>query len=171
MSALSAYIQQSTIEPLSIRHEFYMLKIQQLTDVLISIFATLTPEQRAMNLSSLDGAIQSLTTYTAQLDQLQKNISQQSKDIQEQIILVRDYSMVDSLVREQMEDLVKQQNALARDHQSVLQIRSQASEVLERLRSLLTPDEQRVHHQQKLKEIEQRGRPHHSLFHSPSSVV
>jgi anion-transporting ArsA/GET3 family ATPase len=157
MSSLNAYIQQSELEPINIHHEFYAMKIQQIANDLVSIFHTQTPEQRLSIMNSLSKTLDHLESYDQILDKQKNDNENKLKYIAEELSIAREYSMVDSLVREQVDDLTKQQNQFTRYQQSIIKMRMIINEALDHFHSLLIPNPERDISQQLLKQLKKRG--------------
>jgi predicted RNase H-like nuclease (RuvC/YqgF family) len=147
MSSLNAYIQQAELEPINIHHGFYAMKIQQITNDLVS---TQTPEQ-IMN--SLSKTLDRLRIYNQILDKQISEYEKNLKHITEEISIAREYSMVDSLVREQIEDLTRQQNECKRHLEMIVNIKTIVNAALEHLQPCLIPDQRH----ELLKQLKLRG--------------
>jgi hypothetical protein len=157
MSSLNAYIQQSELEPINIHHEFYAMKIQQIVNDLVSIFHTQTPEQRLSIMNSLSKTLDHLESYDQILDKQKNDNENKLKYIAEELSIAREYSMVDSLVREQVDDLTKQQNKFTCYQQSIIKMRMIINEALDHFHSLIIPNPERDKSQQRLKQLKKRG--------------
>ncbi len=169
MSSLNAYIQQSNIEPINIHHEFYAIKIQQITDNLISIFHTLAPEQYLSIMNSLNKTLDHLKNYDKNLDQQKIDYENKLKSIAENISIAREYSMIDSLVREQVEDLTRQQKEFIRQQELIIKMQTIINETFNQLHSLLIPNSERDKSQELFNQLKQRGL--YTCLYSPSPYL
>jgi anion-transporting ArsA/GET3 family ATPase len=133
------------------------MKIQQIANDLVSIFHTQTPEQHLSIMNSLSKTFDHLERYNQILDKKKNDNENKLKYIAEELSIAREYSMVDSLVREQVEDLIKQQNKFTRYQQSIINMEMIVNEVLDRFHSLFIPDPERDKSQQLLKQLKKRG--------------
>jgi len=157
LSSLNAYIQQSRIEPINIHHEFYAMKIQQITNEFVSLFDTQTSEQHLLIMNSLYKTLDHMKNYDQNLDKQKIDYEIKLKSIEEEISIVREYSMVDSLVREQVEDLTKQQKEYTHQQELIIKIQTIINETFNHLHSLLIPNPNRDKSQKLLKQLKQRG--------------
>ncbi|CAF5109372.1 unnamed protein product, partial [Rotaria magnacalcarata] len=129
LSSLNAYIQQSNIEPLNIHHEFYAMKIQQISNDLDSMLDIKTYHH--------------LRIYQQFLDQQKIDNERKLKYIEDEIAIARQYSLFDSLAREQMDDLVRQQNKHTQNDESIVKLQQILNEVVNHLQSkvILNPEQ------------------------------
>ncbi|CAF0923023.1 unnamed protein product [Adineta ricciae] len=134
---LNAFTHQSTIEPFNLHHEFYSTRIEHVANF---------QKPNLFVPSSLNRTLQYLEYYAKSLEEVKIDNENDLKNITEQLFNTRKYSIVDSLVREQVEDLVEQENRVTRRQQSIIQIQTMLDEVIEHLRALLNSNtEQRTY--------------------------
>ncbi len=169
MSLLNAYIQQSNIEPINIRHEFYAMKIQQITNNFISMFHAQTPEQQLSLMNSLSKTIEHFKSYDQNLAKEKIVYENKLKSIAEEISVAREYSMVDSLVREQVEDLTRQQKKLIHQQEWINQMKTILNETVNQLQTLFIPNSERDNNQELFKQLKQRGL--YTSFRPPQSYL
>ncbi len=169
MSLLNAYIQQSKIEPINIRHEFYGMKIQQITNDLVSIFHTQTSEQYLSIMNSLSKTLEHLKSYDRSLEQQKMNYEEKLKMIAEEISIAKEYSMVDSLVREQVEELTRQQKELIRQQEGIIKMQTILNESFNHLHSFLIPNPERDKSRKSFNQLKQRGL--YTSLYCPSSYL
>ncbi|CAF0967334.1 unnamed protein product [Adineta steineri] len=153
LSSLNAYIQQSINEPMNIHHEFYAIKIQQITNDLMSMFHIQPLPQMNLVSKTLDH----LESYIENLDKLMNDNENKLKYVAEDLLATRKYSMIDSLVREEFEDLIMQQNKLIHCQQSIIKMRTIATEVFNHFQSLGISNSDKANSQQQFKEFKQRA--------------
>jgi hypothetical protein len=122
LSLLNAYIQQSDVEPFNIHHEFYAMKIQQI--------AKDFPIQQSSPMNSLIKTIEHLRNYDQNLEKQKVIYESKLKSIAEEIAIAREYSMVDSLVREQVEDLIREQKKLIQQQEWIIKMKTILNETL-----------------------------------------
>lgn len=167
MSSLNAYIQQSKIEPINIHHEFYTMKIQQIINDLISRIESQTSKQQFSIMNSL----YHLKSYIEFLNKQKNDNENKLKNIQEEISIAREYSIVDSLVREQIEDLIKQQNQLTYHQDMIINMQMILNEAFDRLHSLLIHNPEQNKSIELFKQLKHRGSLVISLFASIMSTI
>lgn len=143
LSLLNAYIQQSNIEPINIHQEFYGKKIQDIINNFISIFHSQTSEQHLLIMNSLYQTLNHLKNYQQNLDEQKIDYEKKLKSIVEDIYLAREYSMVDSLVREQIENLTKQQKQSIYQQEVASKMQTIINETSNQLQSLFIPNSER----------------------------
>ncbi|CAF1497745.1 unnamed protein product [Adineta steineri] len=153
LSSLNAYIQQSINESMNIHHEFYAIKIQQITNDLMSMFHIQSLPQ--MNL--VNKTLEHLESYIENLNKLMNDNEIKLKYVAEDLLATRKYSMIDSLVREEFEDLIMQQNKLIHYQQSIIKMRAIATEAFNHFQSLDISNSEKTNSQQKFKDFKQRA--------------
>ncbi|CAF1261150.1 unnamed protein product [Adineta steineri] len=153
LSSLNAYIQQSINEPMNIHHEFYAIKIQQITNDLMSMFHIQSVSQMNLVSKTLDH----LESYIENLDKLMNDNENKLKYVAEDLLATRKYSMIDSLVREEFEDLIMQQNKLIHYQQSIIKMRAIATEAFNHFQSLDISNPEKTNSQQQFKEFKQKA--------------
>ncbi|CAF0920812.1 unnamed protein product [Adineta ricciae] len=126
---LDTFTHQSTIEPFNLRHEFYSTRIEHVANFL---------KRGLFDPSALNRTLQYLEYYAKSLKEVKIDNENDLKNITEQLFNTRKYSVVDSLVREQVEDLAEQENRVTRCQQSIIRIQTMIDEVIEHLRTLLS---------------------------------
>jgi hypothetical protein len=166
---LNAYIQQSNIEPINIHHEFYAMKIQQIIKNFISIFHTRTFEQQLSLMDSLNKTMDHLKNYNEDLDRQKIVYENKLKSIEEEISIAREYSMVDSLVRERVEDLIRQQKKLIRQREWIIQMKTISNEIFNQLQTLFIHNSERDDSHELFKQFKQRGLS--TFFYPPQSYL
>lgn len=137
MSSLNAYIQQSQMEPIGIRHQFYAMKIQQITSDYLSEFHHQKSEQQ---FSLLSKTLEHLSSYAEHLEKENLQLETKFQTLAEEISIAREYAMADSLVRERIEDLTKQQKIYTHQHDWISQMKKIVNETYHRLHALLPSD-------------------------------
>ncbi|CAF3003205.1 unnamed protein product, partial [Rotaria sp. Silwood2] len=157
LSSLRAYTQQSEIEPLNIHHEFYAMKIQQITNDLVSMFHNKTPESSLSNMSSFSKAFNHLKTYEQILNRQKINNENILKDIDDEISTAREYSLFDSLVREQMDNLIRQQNEFTHNKQLIIKIQTILHETTNQFHSVFISNFEQDINQELLQQMKQRA--------------
>jgi len=133
------------------------MKIQQITNEFVSLFDTQTSEQHLSIMNSLHKTLDHMKNYDQNLDKQKIDYEIKLKSIEEEISIVREYSMVDSLVREQVEDLTKQQKEYTHQQELIIKIQTIINETFNHLHSLLIPNPNRDKSQKLLKQLKQRG--------------
>jgi hypothetical protein len=133
------------------------MKIQQITNEFVSIFDTQTSEQHLWIMNSLDTTLNHLKNYDENLDKQKLDYENKLKSIAEEISIAREYSMVDSLVREQVEDLTKQQKKLIYQQELIIKMQTIINETFHHLHSLLIPNPERDKSQKLFKQLKQKG--------------
>ncbi|CAF3503908.1 unnamed protein product [Rotaria sordida] len=157
LSSLSAYIQQSEIEPLNIHHEFYAIKIQQITNDLVSMFHNKTLESSLSNMNSFSKTFDHLKTYEQILNKQKINNENQLKYIEDEISIARKYSLFDSLAREQMDNLIRQQNEFTYHKELIVKMQIILNEIINQFYSLFISNFEQDKNQELFKQIKQRA--------------
>ncbi|UJR31391.1 hypothetical protein I4U23_018885 [Adineta vaga] len=156
LSSLIAYIQQSIAEPFNLRHQFYSMKIRHIVNELVATIQTQTLEQRLSIIRTLGNTLEYVEHYRERLKELKDDNERESKNIAEQLSNTREYSVVDSLVREEVEDLMKQQNTVIHIRQAISRMEVIASEAFEHIHSILISNQVQENYQPSLTELKQR---------------
>src|SRR5579871_3854992 len=103
------------------------MKIQQISNDLISMFSTQTSEPSF----SLSKTLDHLKSYRQILEKQKIEYENKLKHITEEISIAREYSMIDSLVREQIEDLKRQQNKFIHHQELIIKIQTILNQTLD----------------------------------------
>lgn len=148
MTILNTFTQQSIIEPFNLHHEFYSTRIAH---------AAYLQKQGLSVTSALSRTLKYLEYYAKSLEELNIDNENDLKNITEQLFNTRKYSVVDTLVREQVEDLVEQENRVTRCQQSIIRIQTTINEVIEHLRALLISNTEQKTYPLSLVELKQKG--------------
>ncbi|CAF4669063.1 unnamed protein product [Rotaria sp. Silwood1] len=157
LSSLNAYIQQSEIEPFNIHHEFYAMKIQQITNDLVSMFHSKTSDSSLFNTNQFSKSFDHLKTYEQILNKQKINNENKLKHVEDEISIARGYSLFDSLVREQMDNLIKQQNEFAHHKELIIKMQAILNETINQFHSLFMFDFEHDKNQELLKQMKQRA--------------
>jgi hypothetical protein len=129
------------------------MKIQQITKDLIPTNLSI--------MNSLNKTLDHLKSYIQILDQQKIENENNLKSIAEQISITREYSMVDGLVREQIEDLTKQQNQFIRHQEMITKMQIILNETLNHLQSQLSPNPEQNKTLDRFKQLKQNGMSSH----------
>lgn len=148
MSSLNAYIQQSDVEPLNIHHEFYMMKIQQISNDLLSKL-----NENSSNTYSISKTYSLMKNYQRSLDQKRIQNQNKLKYIEDEISDAQSYSLYDNLVREELENFIQQRNELIRHEEFIIKLQTILNETLIQFPSNLAQDDS----YQLMKELKQQG--------------
>lgn len=157
LSSLNAYLQQSRIEPINIRHGFYAKKIQQITEDLISVFSNQTSEEQIALTDALSKTLDHLTSDAEYLDEENLDLMAKLKILEEEISAAREYSMADSLVREQIKDLTRQQTKYAHQQDWIVQMKNIVKETYDHLHALLPDHFERDDSRRFFEQLKQNG--------------
>jgi len=133
------------------------MKIEQITKDFISMFDTQTSEQHLSIMNSLNRTLNHLINYNQSLDKQKIDYENKLKSITEEISIAREYSMVDSLVREQVEDLTRQQKEFIRQQELIIKIQTILNETFNHLHSLLIPNPEQDKSQELFNQLKKRG--------------
>jgi hypothetical protein len=133
------------------------MKIQQITNEFVSLFDMQTTEQHLSIMNSLHKTLNHMKNYDQNLDKQKIDYEIKLKSIEEEISIVREYSMVDSLVREQVEDLTKQQKEFTRQQELIIKIQTILNETFNHLHSLLIPNPEQDKSQKLFNQLKKRG--------------
>jgi hypothetical protein len=129
------------------------MKIQQITKDLIPTNLSI--------MNSLNKTLDHLKSYIQILDQQKIENENNLKSIAEQISITREYSMVDGLVREQIEDLTKQQNQFIRHQEMITKMQIILNETFNHLQSQLSPNPEQNKTLDRFKQLKQNGMSSH----------
>jgi hypothetical protein len=129
------------------------MKIQQITKDLIPTNLSI--------MNSLNRTLDHLKSYIQILDKQKIDNEEKLKSIAEQISITREYSMVDGLVREQIEDLTKQQNQFIRHQEMITKMQIILNETLNHLQSQLSPNPEQNKTLDRFKQLKQNGMSSH----------
>jgi hypothetical protein len=129
------------------------MKIQQITKDLIPTNLSI--------MNSLNKTLDHLKSYIQILDQQKIENENNLKSSAEQISITREYSMVDGLVREQIEDLTKQQNQFIRHQEMITKMQIILNETLNHLQSQLSPNPEQNKTLDRFKQLKQNGMSSH----------
>ncbi|CAF4553692.1 unnamed protein product [Rotaria socialis] len=143
LSSLNAYVQQSKIEPLNIHHEFYAMKIQQISNDLDSTLDIKTYHH--------------LEIYQQFLDQQKVDNERKLKYIEDEIATARQYSLFDSLAREQMEDLVRQQNRHIQNDELIVKLQKIINELVHHFQSIVILNPEQDNNYDLIKQFKQKA--------------
>ena len=133
------------------------MKIQQIANEFTWKFRTQTPEQQLALMNPLSKTIDRLKSYAQALEKQRLTYEDKLKSIAEEISAAREYSMVDSLVRERVEDLTRQQKAVIRQREWISKRKTNLNETSKQLQTLLIPDAEREDSHELFKQLRQRG--------------
>jgi hypothetical protein len=153
------------------------MKIQQITNDLVSIFHTQTSEQYLSIMNSLSKTLEHLKSYDQSLEQQKMNYEEKLKTIAEEISIAKEYSMVDSLVREQVEELTRQQKELTRQQEVIIKMQTIVNESFNHLHSFLIPNPERDKSRESFNQLKQRGLytslyfPSHHIFYLAMDTI
>ncbi|CAF3680452.1 unnamed protein product [Rotaria sp. Silwood1] len=128
------------IEPFNIHHEFYAMKIQQITNDLVSMFHSKTSDSSLFNTNQFSKTFDHLKTYEQILNKQKINNDNKLKHVEDEISISRGYSLFDSLVREQMDNLIKQQNEFAHHKELIIKMQTILNETINQFHSLFMFD-------------------------------
>ena len=142
---------------MNIHHEFYAMKIQQISNEFISEFHIQTFEEQLSLMNGLRQTLDHLRDYEQNLNQQNLDYENKLKTIAEEIAIVREYSMVDSLVREQVDDLVKREKQLVRQQERMIRMKTNINETFQHLQELLIQNSDQEKCQELFKHLKQRG--------------
>ena len=90
-------------------------------------------------MNALSRTVSHLNAYSQVLDEQNKSIETKMQHLQEELANAQEYSMVDSLVRELVEDLTSQQNAYRRQQTALAGMASIVHSVRDQLETWLIP--------------------------------
>ena len=157
LSTLNAYIQQSEVEPINIHHDYYAMKIRQVTHDLVSMLNTTIPQSHLSITKSFGQTLDRLKIYDQILDKKKLDNENKLKHLEDEISVTREYSLLDSLVREQIENLTRQQNDFTRQQQLIIKTQMILNEAIEHLHQVLIPNLERDKNEKFLEQIKQKG--------------
>ena len=140
LASINVYVQQARVEPINIHHEYYATKIQQHADDWVSLIRNRSAEQRLPMMNALSRTVNHLKAYSQVLDEQSKSVETKLQRLGEQVTNAQGYSMVDSLVRELIEDLTRQQNAHRRQQTALGGMVSVVHSVRDQLEPWLIPN-------------------------------
>ena len=89
MSIINAYIQQALIEPINVRQEFYVMKIENLSKEISSKFDAQTMEYRLPMMNSLNYTLEYLKRYDQILTKRKDEDIDQQRISQLQLIITK----------------------------------------------------------------------------------
>lgn len=147
MSLLNAYIQQSSIESINLHHEFYAMKIQQISKDFISLFHSQTPEQHLLIMNSLYRTVERLKNYKENLEKQKVGYETKPNSI---------------------EGLTKQQNEYTYPQKLIMNMERIINETLNQFNSLLIPNLEQEKSLKLFNQLKERG--FSQAFSSPSII-
>ena len=128
------------MEPIGIRHQFYAMKIQQITNDFLLEFHHQTSEQQHSLLYMLNKTLDHLSSYAEHLERENSQLETKFQLLAEEISIAREYAIADSLVRERIEDLTKQQKIYTHQHDWIIQMKRIVNETYHQLHALFPSD-------------------------------
>jgi hypothetical protein len=130
------YIQQATIEPVHLHHDFYAMKMNEITDDIIERLNNPLNHQSSLatHMSILRRILDQLINYEQILIELSLDISTRMARLKTALTLAQEYSIADSLVREQINDLTWQHCQYRHEQERLIYLQDMRTKTYDRLR-------------------------------------